>query len=298
MRLFPEICHAAGKDLKRLRLLRTWLMAREMDSIGRGCFRVEELAAFCDGFEGLSLSSLKGILRQGDGIFWARATDGRIFLVSLDKICETFGVDKLSRPAIVDPPKTLAEFRALCCFSRCAGSRMSNPISRPVLGNQAGRAGATVTNYRRRLGERLEVQKNYSHTGIAWTGEPPEGYYVFRGELIKLLPNSYRLCVPKGKKRKGSGQPDIDRCRGKLYYQSDKDWSRRIQGRREGDVTYLSEGNGEWTRWQFVDGRLIPDGDKSTFFSITSITIPLTFHWNGDGTGSIWRNGVQVGEVF
>lgn len=260
IKVYPDLALAALRG-RRSRELRLWSVLRALDPQGRAYFTVSELqrrVARVD-VKGLSPSSVRRLLRSGEGIFWEihERSDGQriVLLRGLENVCRSFGVTRLGRPVYVPRSlyRRLRTFRGgvLAAFltQRMHEGEWTNPISQEVLAELAGRPVRTVRGWLRAVASVVESRTNAYVARDEWTGDRvPDGYVDWvSGELVvlKRLPNSYRTDLapaPKGMVRKVNQalSPAVDGAGNstrRLFWQDPKAGLKAVHGLREFDVT-------------------------------------------------------------
>ena len=258
LKLHPDLALATMRN-KQDRLYRVWVLARALNPQGSSYVEIVSIQAAVKecSLQGLGPRTLARLLKQGDGVWWTRRK-GCIYLHSLLRVCVALEVEKLRynpMPVAYRWLKTLKVFRAACYASPFpSGSFWSNPISRRVLEDWAGKTGRTQRNYDKALGKYIEKRENVATTGIPLKHgtEIPDGHFVDKvivnGEevlvLLKRLPNSFRVEFTKatrGMTRQVNRQLKQLVCqektstRKRLFYQDATAAHRRIQRAEEGD---------------------------------------------------------------
>jgi hypothetical protein len=191
------------------RELRLWTLCRGIDRDGSGCVKVCDVLGVAEreNLRGLSRSSVSRIVQAGAGCFWSvydRDGERWLQLRGLSRVCLALGVTRISRTVDVALPLSLKHWRALCLFSQFSGRK--SPMGRAVLADLADREVKTIYRHGKALGGLLEVQRNAVSTGVEWVrGDAvPEGHTVGfvngRVEVLRVLPNSYKLNVDRGKR--------------------------------------------------------------------------------------------------
>ena len=259
LKLWPEIGQAALR-MRKDRAFRIWTIARSLPDAGSGRVRVQDIedSITREELHGLSGGTLRRLLRQGSGTFWAIAQDASgdkvLYLAGLGSVALALKVERLAHSPVLIPyrwAKSLLAFRAAIYASGFPTSDWSNPISRAVLEELTGKTGRTQRNYDAALSGKLSKRENAKMV----SGKPkhgdelPDGYFVDKvrtkdGDehliICQRLPNSFTVEFERG--RRGMARKVNRQLRGnsprhvgggtqqrKLFYRDAAAMHRRIQ---------------------------------------------------------------------
>jgi hypothetical protein len=204
---------------------RVYLLLRHLDSTGRGWLPIEEIRAQLTRKESplkvMGWRRLRQLLHQGEGVFWERDSQGRIWLRSALRIALNLDCSRLKGNRINLPIATLlggiGTVRAHFYASFHSGRRSDNPISRQTLESITGLSPRTQRDYDRlaqvkrqrniAVGPRhtqISVEEQYwQRGGAVFTFIDSQGQQGPKNQqyLAWHLPNSYQ--APHQKRSKG-----------------------------------------------------------------------------------------------
>jgi hypothetical protein len=194
---------------------RVYFLLRAIDQDGRGWLSVEQIRQQLSRKDGAyricGWRRLRQLLRQGEGFFWHRDGQDRLWISGVHKIAHELNLDRLQGFPVDLPVQTLLggiQAVRAAFYAAFHGGRDSRPISRETLGDLTGIPERTQLEYDRAAG--IERRRNYA-VGESYTVEINQerawrhGRAVFRfvdkrgrqgragGEYVAWnLPNSYR----------------------------------------------------------------------------------------------------------
>ena len=136
---------------------RVYLLLRYLDKAGRGWLPVaeirEQLTRKGSPLKVIGWRRLRQLLHQGEGVFWERDREGRLWLRSALKIALELDCNRLKGKRVDLPIKTLlggiGEVRAHFYASFHSGRTAANPISRQTLESITGLSPRTQRDYDR-----------------------------------------------------------------------------------------------------------------------------------------------------
>lgn len=268
---------------------RVWLLLQYLDEPGSGWLTIEQtrqqLTRQDSQLRICNWRNLRGLLQQGEGIFWQRDTSGRIWLKGAGKVAAMLGIGRLQgRP--VELPLTallggVGGVRAHFYATFHSGRKNSNPISRANLAKLTHVPTRTQRTYERSAGVRrrpnLAVGQAYTTEKMqerAWRhgratfefvdyrGQPTQSYIAWR------LPNSYTGCHaqrPKGRQRKINQQIDLvkpvaqgnDRPVCRLFYPNGAAAGKAYNRKTSRDAYWHSSppASHRFRRWHLLPGK-------------------------------------------
>lgn len=210
---------------------RVWYLLRHVDRDGRGWLPVADVRQALD--QVCTWRNLRKVLARGEGVFWQRDSQDRLFLLGPARAALALGVERLrGRPVLLSESVVrgdLAELRANLFATYHAGRvGEDKPITRAKLERLTGIPGRTQRHYDRLAATRR--RRNISiggkrHTAyqqdVAW--EHGRGSFAFvdhhgrqgrRGSVYMAwqLPNSYTsslAATTKGRQRKHNRSLDL-----------------------------------------------------------------------------------------
>lgn len=199
---------------------RVWLIARALDTSGRGSCHVKQLRILLtDKKSPLKMCGwrrLRQILADGEGLFWERDNQGRLFFFGMKRVGEMLGVklgrvrasQKISLP-VIKLLKPIAEVRAWL-FSAYHIGRSGRVTSRQAIRTQTAVSDRTQRRYDKTANvtqtanyalsehsDSLDFAWEYGRSALIWRdkrgliGTPNQTYLAHR------LPNSYRSVLEK-----------------------------------------------------------------------------------------------------
>lgn len=194
---------------------RVWLLLRAIDGEGRGWLSVEEarrrLAEKDSPLHICGWRRLRQLLKQGDGIFWQRDAQDRLWLNGAHKIAYKLDCDRLQGfPVELPIQALLGGIQAVraAFYAAFHGGRDSKPISRETLESISGIPGRTQLEYDRvaRVKRRRNIAIGERHTNEnaqerAWRHGRAAFHFIDiegrqgragREYVAWHLPNSYR----------------------------------------------------------------------------------------------------------
>ena len=198
---------------------RVWILARHIDTKGRGWIHIDALrASLTDKSSPLYICGwrrLRQLLQRGAGTFWDRDENGRIWLRSVAKVALNHGVEHLTgRPVRVLLSSICSDVRTLRAHlyaSFHSGRNNAAPISRLSLETATGVPERTQRVYDQVAG--IERQSNIA-VGAVVSAENRQQHYAQRPGAFELtdkngkqgdigkrylawrLPNSYSAIHP------------------------------------------------------------------------------------------------------
>lgn len=258
---------------------RVWLLARAMDTTGKGVVGIRDLGAFCETEHVCTREALARVIRSGSGSYW-HAGSGGLCYVSLFKLCDALET-RPGRPIWLDADvlRNTRRFRAALLQSWIGSGRT---ISRATMAKLSGKCDSTVGDYLRRKPTRTRavVLDNALTIANLWQSvRPVKDYEALRAEdkrwfitvighkptLCQRMPNTYlamfaSAAVGQARKYRGPSY-SMGAGRKRLYFENGADAARAFQ-RGATDVYYKTTrndvelGNGQmcrvWGRWQNV----------------------------------------------
>jgi hypothetical protein len=277
LKIHPEIglacLRATDDDNSRLHLereLRLWYLMRLVDHDGCGWLSVTDLQHRLGrlAVEGLGPSTVRRLLRSGDGIFWHLHAKGRrryVRVAGVEAVARHFEVYHLGAPVYVpvEDAEGLQSWRGAIVAAfhaqRAGSQTWTAPISRGTLESLTGYARCTIYRWEQALGDSFQSRRNAAVAEDEWPRDidPPQGCYIDKvvlnddTELITLLgylPNSYWSewqLAPRGMLRKVNASlkrlPSVgvndDFTR--IFWCDPKATNRALTGLREGAQTFI-----------------------------------------------------------
>ena len=252
---------------------RVWLACRFLDEAGRGWLGLEQVEQELAGGRGvLSLGGLKRlrqVLAQGEGRYWERDEQGRLWLYGVAKVAAALQVEKLTGRPVLLPLTALTGgiqvFKAHLYAAWHSGRKTNNPITRQVQADLTGVPERTQRAYGRlvglevqsniAIGERLEPEKAqeraWEHGRAVFTFTDVQGQQgpKNRQYIAWHLPNSYtgpHQRTSRGRQKKinrklndlvkqraqGNGQGTVER----VFYVSGREAGRAYQKKAADDI--------------------------------------------------------------
>jgi hypothetical protein len=183
---------------------RVYLLLRYLDKAGRGWMPVEEireqLTRKGSPLKTLGWRRLRQLLHQGEGVFWERDSQDRLWLRSALKIALELDCDRLKGKRVDLPIKTLlggiGEVRAHFYASFHSGRTAANPISRQTLESITGLSPRTQRDYDRIAN--VQRQRNLA-VGPKHTQLSAEETYWQRGRAAFTFVDSQGRQGPKNR---------------------------------------------------------------------------------------------------
>jgi len=176
---------------------RLWLIFQALDDAGRGCHDISDIYHLLTAKRSRwqiykSKRAVRHILAQGEGIFWHRHTDDRLWRRSPDKVADALGCGRLRGMPVLLPFKpmlgSIGNVKAHLFASYESGRRSDAPISRAALADKTGVSERAQRDYRRRLGQKAEI--NTVITGLEYN----------RANIQETSGRLMRRCVSKSGK--------------------------------------------------------------------------------------------------
>ena len=141
---------------------RVWLLLRHLDERGAGWLPMDvvktQLTNKTSKIHICGWRRLRQILNKGEGVFWSRDKNGRIWIRSVGKVANALDIERLSGKPVAIPLKALLDgmkkVRAHFFATFHSGRRRSNPISRIALRAATGAAERTQRDYDKITGTR------------------------------------------------------------------------------------------------------------------------------------------------
>ena len=268
---------------------RIWLLARALDSQGRGWLSVDTLRASLT-TKGSELKvcgwrRLRQILQSGEGVFWQRDKIGRIWLTSQIKLAIHFGITRFtSDPVVIDVSNLLGKIGDVRAFfyKGFHFDRKSTPISRETLRDVTGVAERTqrlyddfggierIRNFH--LTQPVDSQESaWRHRHAAFQFTDKQGRHGEAGRTYTAirLPNSYRIDQPltDGRKKncnrrlkqalaKSGTQGNSSSYREQLFFTDGKQFARKMSDQQDSYLqTHGSKNITFWNGFFCDDGR-------------------------------------------
>ena len=246
VKAYPTLLNAAHKA-NQTPAMRVYLLIRAMDQAGRGWVDIGDMRRLFTGKRSQwriykSERGLRGILAQGEGIFWNR-TDDRLWLHMPARIAQALGCGRLVGLPVAMPVRSLLAniglVRAHFFASYESGRRSENPISQAALADITGVSIKSQYNYNQLL-KRRSRQNNvvtgldYNHENIyALSKKHNRPIACFKDWLGKRGPAGAKYC-----------QYRIADSRQSIHTQAPKGRTQKIN-RKIDLVSILEQGN-DW----------------------------------------------------
>jgi hypothetical protein len=154
---------------------RLWLILQALDDAGRGCHDISDIYRLLTGKRSRwriykSKRAIRHIMAQGEGIFWDRHTDGRLWTRSPDRVADALGCGRLAGMPVLLPVYPMlgkiGKVRAHLFAAYESGRRSDAPISRAALAETTGIPERTQRDYSQRL--KLKATPNIVITGLEY----------------------------------------------------------------------------------------------------------------------------------
>ncbi|MCI0647624.1 MAG: hypothetical protein L0346_22410, partial [Chloroflexi bacterium] len=134
---------------------RLWLAGRWLDEAGRGWLRIdvvnEQLAGQGARLRLCGRRRLRQTLQEGEGVFWRRDGQGRLWLVGTAQLAAALGVDRLAGRPVELPVAALTSgagvFKAHLYAAWHSGRKTANPVSRQTQEELIGVPARTQRHY-------------------------------------------------------------------------------------------------------------------------------------------------------
>ena len=277
----PDVCVSPSILLAMLRTEnvaagRIWLLCRHLDQNGRGWLPVDKLRdQLCTKGHALRVCGwrrLRQILAAGQGIFWQRDENGRVWLRSAEKVAALLHVKRLEGTAIKLSIQTLTQpiriVRAHFFASFHSGRKNNQPISRETLAQLSGVAERTQRQYDR-------VTQTHADANIAVGGVVSAE--TRQSQSYRRRHGSFILTDQQGKQGRAGQQYYAWRLpnhyRGvheTVHYGRQKKINRRLKQQHTDLVNNRAQGNSEHaeqpTRLFFDGGRFRPNVTHDTYW--------------------------------
>ena len=183
---------------------RVYLLLRYLDTTGRGWLPVDEirerLTRKGSPLKVMGWRRLRQIFNQGEGVFWERDSQGRLWLRSALRIALELDCDRLRGKRVELPIKTLlggiGTVRAHFYASFHSGRNTDNPISRDTLENITGLSPRTQREY-----DRIAKVKRHQNIAVGpkYTKIIAEEQYWQRGRAVFTFVDSQGKQGPKNR---------------------------------------------------------------------------------------------------
>ena len=154
--LHPSIA-VALLQMENAAVGRLWLLARSLDPAGSGRINMDALREKFTGkgseYRVCGWRRLRMLLAQGEGLFWERDDEGRLWIYGVGHVAAVLGLEKVEGVAVHVNVKDLLNIqscRAQFYASWFSGRKTINPISRAKITELTG-----VTEEQQRIYERL-----------------------------------------------------------------------------------------------------------------------------------------------
>ena len=156
---------------------RVYKLLQAIDTDGRGLFLIENIKkVLCNKRSDYFICSwrwMRQLLDRGEGIFWDRHTDGRLWLRGPRHVALALDVDRLHGKPVYIPINALLggikEVTAHFFASFESGRKQDTPISQKSLRKATGAAERTQYEYNKLLGR--QAKKNFTITGLEYNKE-------------------------------------------------------------------------------------------------------------------------------
>ena len=174
IRHYPTLGIAAMRA-DRAPAFRLWLVLQALDDAGRGCHDIGDLYRLLTDKRSRwrmygSIRAIRHIMAQGEGVFWDRHTDDRLWRRSSARVADALGCGRLVGMPVLLPLKpmmgSIGKVRAHLYAAYESGRRSDDPISREALAKTTGIKERTQRNYDRLL--KRKAKTNIVITGLAW----------------------------------------------------------------------------------------------------------------------------------
>jgi hypothetical protein len=216
VKLYPDIGLAMLRE-ETTSTGRLWLLLRELDPAGRGCFRVANIKALITKKSSPTYlcgwRQVRNLLREGEGVYWTitpHGPDGRawLWLRSAAKVAYNLGVERLTgRPVALSLESLVngigrfrAELYAAFHSGRVKldpkGQPQPAPIARETLTNLSGVGETTQRRYETAVN--LDVEPNYA-IGNKVNKEELEEKGWAQGQALFVLEDFNGQQGPKGR---------------------------------------------------------------------------------------------------
>lgn len=240
---------------------RIWLLARYLDREGRGWLRIANLRHTLthkkSALRTCGWRQLRNLLRQGEGIFWARDKD-RVWLRSAAKVAAALGVSGLTGRPVAVPVQALTESIGTVRAHLYAGFHSGRereerykPIARDTLAQLTGVGRRSQIIYEQEAG--IDVQHNFA------VGEPVTAEAAVQERAWRNGQATFVLYDDKGQQ----GRPgreyvawQLPNTYGGCHQRCRKGKQQQINRELAGLVEKGGPGNGEET----IEKRYFPNG--------------------------------------
>ncbi len=230
---------------------RVWLLARALDEAGRGWIHVETLREQLTGKGSIwricGWRRLRQILAAGNGQFWQRDNQGRLWLSGQVQVAASLGVKQLSKATVELPFDVLVNkigsVRAALFAAQHTGDA---PIARATLAEITAVPERTQRHYDNVTDTQKQI--NWGLGATVTAANLQEHIYQYGGAAFVFKDR-------QGQRRLAHQLPNSYRCPFRVINQSKKRLNKKLQDL----VNQGRRGNVQFERRYFADGRTMID---------------------------------------